>query len=73
MVDVDPMEVAHIAEDLAFSTAAAGDSDEEVWGQNLGPQDVGAILHVENSGMMLVSTVAPDLDWESGSADVWFR
>ena len=72
MGDADPNEVTEIAEDLAGSMAAV-DFDEEVWGQVLGPQDIGAVLHVKDSGMMLVSTVAPDLDWESGTADVWFR
>lgn len=39
----------------------------------LGPDDIEAELHVKDAGMMLVSTVAPDIDWYSGNADVSMR
>ena len=69
-------EVPEAAEAVGEAAADATGDDEVadlIPAQVLGPQEVEMHLHVKDAGMMLVSTVAPDIAWQSGSADISFR
>ena len=73
--DVKTGEVLETAEAAAEAVADTTGDDETdlIPAQMLGPQDVEMHLHVKDAGMMLASTVAPDVAWQSGNADISFR